>query len=411
MINHKHKEFSSMDSAKTPSKLSRIKTTVRRRPVILLIAIISIGVITLIFSQAATIINNIQLSLSSCSTTNQCSGGAVSATDGIEFRGTAPPPPLTSQTPSTMAIYYGDPARVNNANGNLTTASDIFRAYNMVIFGEGIEQTSHAYHTNTRTIMQNISANTDSYGYVDACVENPQSSLYRCSNFSLTEMRSRIDRWKSMGAKGIFLDQAGCEYMVTRDRLNSLVDYIHSVDMSAFVNVWNVPEAFEPGLISSPYPNRPNCNPNRLPTRLNANDYVLLESWAVVLSDWSENWSVDRDSMKRRGEQMVRYKNQYGTKVATVNTIGYSNPPFSQAQLNYVWWSTLVYGFDAMAWGETWVFSSDTNALPYRTRPNPTNLGNKILPITFTTSGNFIRRTTTTGTIQLDTSAHTGTFY
>lgn len=317
---------------------------------------------------------------------------------------------LANGFPEKLAIYYGDPAAVNGSGGNTTQASGVFDDYDMVIFGEGIEQTTSPYHTTTQTIIQNIQAATRSYGYVDLCVENPNSSLYRCSNFTMAELQSRTDKWKAMGAQGIFLDQAGCDYVVDRARLNGIVDYIHNQGLSAFVNVWNQDDAFSPNSIPSPYTGYADCNPNHVSTHLGPNDYSLLESWAVILSDWSENWTVDPNMLMPRGDKALQYKNTYGTKFATVNTVGYSNPPFEQAKFDYVWWTTLLYGFDAMGWGETWVFSSDTNALPFHSRPDPGNIGDAIVPLSVTHTNPLHTRSTLGGYIQVDSTNHVGQF-
>src|SRR5688572_24150669 len=219
---------------------------------------------------------------------------------------------LPNGFPEKMAIYYGDPAAVNGSGGNTTLAADVFNDYDMVIFGEGIEQATHAYHATTQTIIQNTQATTRVYGYLDLCVQNPNSSLYRCSNFPMAELQSRTDKWKAMGAKGIFLDQAGCDYVVSRDRQNQIIDYIHAQGLSAFINVWNQDDAFKPGSLPSPYAGYPDCNPNNLTTRLGPNDYTLLESWAIILSDWSENWTVDPNMLYPRGDKALGYKRQYG---------------------------------------------------------------------------------------------------
>lgn len=317
---------------------------------------------------------------------------------------------LSDGYPEKMAIYYGDPAAVNGSMGNISQASDVFDDYDLVIFGEGIEQAASPYHNTTKAIIQNIQDTTRSYGYLDLCVENPNSSLYRCSNFTMAELQSRTDKWKEMGVKGIFLDQAGCDYVVSRSRLNGIVDYIHEQGLSAFVNVWNQDDAFSPDSIPSPYAGYPDCNPNREPTHLGPNDYSLLESWAVILSDWSENWPVDPNMLMPRGDKALQYKNTYGTKFATVNTVGYTNPPFEQAKFDYVWWTTVLYGFDAMAWGETWVYSADTNSLPFHPRPDPGPLGDAILPLSVTHDGSLHTRNTSAGYIEVDSTNHTGRF-
>jgi hypothetical protein len=69
-----------------------------------------------------------------------------------------------------------------------------------------------------------------------------------------------------------------------------------------------------------------------------------------------------------------------------------------------------VYGFDAVAWGETWIYSADTNALPFHPRPNPTNLGDEIHPLQVVHNGSLQQRATTRGMIQVDTTTHVGQY-
>jgi hypothetical protein len=111
-----------------------------------------------------------------------------------------------------------------------------------------------------------------------------------------------------------------------------------------------------------------------------------------------------------RGDKALQYKNTYGTKIATVNTVGYSNPPFEQAKFDYVWWTTFLYGFDSMAWGETWVFSSDTNALPFHPRPDPGNTGNALTPLSVSHNVPLHTRNTSGGYIQVNGTTHVGQF-
>jgi hypothetical protein len=317
---------------------------------------------------------------------------------------------LANGFPEKMAIYYGPPQQVNGSAGNTTSAAAVFDDYDLVVFAEGIEQVADPSHTPTQTIIGNIAATTRSYGYIDLCVQNPVSSLYRCRNWTLQQLKDRVDAWQAMGVAGIFLDQAGCDYVVSRQRQNDIVNYVHGKSLSAFINVWDQDHAFAPGSIPSPYPGYANCNPTNLPPALNSNDYSLLESWAVLLSDWTENY--DPNMVIPRANKALAYKATYGTKIATVNTIATGNPSFNQNQLNYVWWSTLLYGFDAMAWGETWVYSSDTNSLPFRTRPNPNSgsIGTAIMPITVAHNGDLHTRATSSNTIHLDTAGHSGAF-
>lgn len=306
--------------------------------------------------------------------------------------------------PEKLAIYYGRPELVNTANGDTTAAAAVFDDYDLVIFAEDMEQHDHVSHAAAAEIIGKLPVNgTRVYGYVDLCFANPGPSEYDCTGENQTELAARVDAWKLMGAKGIFLDQAGCDYGVDRQRQNDIVNYIHSEGLSAFINVWKQADAFSTNRADT------TCNPGSgaLTVALNGNDYTLLESWALVESEWSEKRSDIVPSLKDRAEAVLPYRAATGTKIAVTNTVAKANPAFDQRQLDYTWWSSVLYGFDAMSWGESWVYSSEHNQLPFRTRPNP-SLGDSSGPLNIQYNGDLHSRTTTAGTLLLDTNGHTG---
>jgi hypothetical protein len=305
--------------------------------------------------------------------------------------GGAPPVRL----PRQLAFYYGWPSLVNGAAGDIALATRTFLDYRLVVFGNGLDDPAHGDHERTRAIMANLRAGgTRVYGYVDLCALGGPF----CSNLSLPEIQARVDRWAAMGAAGIFLDQAGYDFAVSRERLNRTVSYIHARRLSAFVNPWDPDDVFSPAV-------HPTLNPTGATTRLGPADYCLHESFAVTLSTYQ-----DPAFLVAKSEKGLRWKRRYGTRMATVNTVAADNPPFDPAQLAYVWWTTLLYGFDAMAWGETAFFSAETSTLPLRARPAPTGLGESVLPLAVSHRGSVHRRATTTGTIQVNTATHLGQF-
>lgn len=304
---------------------------------------------------------------------------------------------LSNGFPEKLAFYYGKPSQVNGANGDTTLATQTFKDYDIVVFANEMDSPTHLEHAAAQTIIQNLQAyGTRSYGYVDLCWDG---GVY-CTGLPIEEIQAKTDRWAAMGVAGIFLDQVGYEYAVSRERLNAAVGYIHSQGLSAFVNVWNPDDVFSPEV-------HPTLNPNGTPTLLGPNDYSLHESFAVTLSQYQ-----DPAFLIEKAEKGLKWKKIYGTKMATVNTVAQSNPAFDQAQFDYVWWMTLLYGYDAMAWGETWVYSSDTNSLPFHPRPNPHNgdIGSAVDPLNVTHSGSIHRRSTSLGYVEVDTTTHQGKF-
>ena len=56
------------------------------------------------------------------------------------------------------------------------------------------------------------------YGYID---------LGRSQQLALDDIGARIQRWKSIGASGVFFDEAGADFGVDRRRQNAAVDAGH----------------------------------------------------------------------------------------------------------------------------------------------------------------------------------------
>jgi hypothetical protein len=97
------------------------------------------------------------------------------------------------KVPKYLAIYYGWPSLVQNSQGNLLTASYWFQQFDLIVFGDGIWNTSHGDHYNTITIISNLIANgNEVFGYVDLGVTT--------QNLSETQMRAAVDGWSAMGA-------------------------------------------------------------------------------------------------------------------------------------------------------------------------------------------------------------------
>jgi hypothetical protein len=298
-----------------------------------------------------------------------------------------------NRLPERLAFYYGQPSGANGAGGDTTLATQAFQGYDLVVLGDGLEETAHPDHERTQTIIGNLGATgTRVFGYIDLCVMGTT-----CTNLSTTDIQAKADRWRAMGVAGIFLDQAGYDYKVSRDRLNAAVDYLHARGLAAFVNAWAPDDIFSPTV-------NPALNPAGTATHLGPDDYALHESFAVELSQFD-----DPVTLAAKSDAELGWKRASGTKIAVVNTVGQGNG-FSQAQFEYVWWMALVYGFDAMAWGETWVYSADNNALPFHPRPMANSLGGQLDPLAVDHRSSVYRRQTTQGMIEVDTATHLGRY-
>lgn len=255
--------------------------------------------------------------------------------------------------PQKLAVYYGWPSAVNGANltaDPVEAAVAVFKDYDQVIFGAGIEDPSHGDHANTNSIINHPDmANTEVYGYIDATL-------------SLNAVQDKIDKWYVMGVKGIFLDQFGYDFGLTREKQRELIWCIHEkgTGLKAFVNAWNVDDVFGDDVHAT-------HNPNGLETRMGPNDLYMAESFAIINGAYDDS-DVDSNGIKDfqdKAAKMLAYRNQFGSKMVAVTTT--DNSAFDQAKADYSYLTAVINQLDSWGWGEEF-FSASNVQLPFRTR-------------------------------------------
>lgn len=296
---------------------------------------------------------------------------------------------MSNITPQKLAIYYGWPSAVNGSGGNVETAVNTYKVYDLLVFGQGLENESHPDHANTVSIINHADmANTSVFGYVDALLD-------------LDDIQEKIDLWASMGVKGIFVDQFGYDFGVSRSKQRTIIWSIHhsnsgntNTKLRAFVNGWNADDVFSSNV-------DPVYNPTGKDTRLNSNDWYLAESFAVMNGNYDDN-DLDENTVKDwqdKAIKLVNYRNQRGTKIAAISTT--NSDPFDQAKADYSYYASVLNEFDAWGWGEEF-FSASSASLPFRDRA-------PIIGTYFTgnisSTGGVLERQTNVG-IHLNTNTH-----
>jgi len=270
------------------------------------------------------------------------------------------PPRLT---PARLAIYYGYPSLVNGASGSVDRAVAAFAAYEVIVLGDGLEfpdvnprrlpaGPGAVEHRRTKSIIEGLRARSHSvriYGYID---------LGNSQKLSIGEMQNRATLWAAIGATGIFLDEAGYDYGVTRERQNAIIDFAHSLGLSVFVNAFNPDDVFSAAAV--PLNGVGGGNPAGVPSRLGANDAFLLESFQVRLGE-IDNWST----WSARTAAAVKYREGFRSKVFAVTTTTTNTERAARELYAYAWWSAAVWGLDGFGWGEP-DFSGVTSKLPPR---------------------------------------------
>jgi len=279
--------------------------------------------------------------------------------------------------PQRLAIYYGYPSLVNGAAGNLAAAVASFSGFDVVVLGDGLEHPAHPDHANTAQIIGQLSGlGVQVYGYIDMGVLT--------QNLSLATAQQYVDEWAAMGVAGIFWDDAGFDYGVTRARQVALIDYTHNQGLKAFVNAWVPDDVF--------------ATVDLVPTPLAIGDWYLAESHPVA-----DGQLVDLDAWWSKSTALASYRDQTGVKIAAIATgadgpLGWANAPTYRQSL----WAAYLFAWDAfgftnVAYSSSGVASNRLRALPrVATQIGTTHTG---VP-TMTGAGSF-ERTTDIGTIKV----------
>jgi len=218
--------------------------------------------------------------------------------------------------PEDLLIYYGWPNSFNydyNAWTNEWVAQDMAR-YDMIVFGAGLEDPGHGGYADTAVIIARIAAinpGVQMYGYVTA-------------NQPLVDFKTQVDQWEALQIDGIFMDECGYDYGLTRSDFNSRINYVHGQTVShlCFCNAWNFDHilgtANDPGYPNSTY------NQSLTASNLTANDWVLLESLAVNTASYTgagQNGHEDRDQWALRIGKATLLRSTYGINLAAGSVI------------------------------------------------------------------------------------------
>ena len=260
-----------------------------------------------------------------------------------------------------LLIYYAWPSAINGS-ATLEAAADEFSKYRYVVLGGALVEDGHGDQANTREIidkMKQESPKTKVFGYVDIGVTNGGS------NFGVAEMKERIDKWVDLGATGIFLDNFGFDFGVSRKRQNKIVRYVHKQSsLPVIANAWKPEDVFEP--------HRDEPDGELLESKLTRKDFYLSESFWVSEGEYAMPGDV-----AAKAEKLKDYQAKTKFQILSVTTNS-NTRDFDKEKFNFAWCAAYLDGHAAMGWGE-YQFSATTELTPsgestngyapYRRRP------------------------------------------
>lgn len=267
--------------------------------------------------------------------------------------------------PLDLLIYYGYPNSFNSGtNGwNNELVSQDMAKYGLVVLGDGVQDPGHADYSNTSVIIPRIkelNPRTKIFGYVS-------------SNQDIASFESASDQWNTLAVDGIFLDESGYDFGISRDDQNTRYDYVHDLTNSnlCFVNAWNTDHIL--GTTNDPsFPNT-TYNSEEKESNLTENDWVLLESWPINTSAYSGNNGYESASdWYTRGQKFVNLRVDYHINFASANIINNDNAN-GQDLADFAFISSLMYALEAYGTSDTSYGAGAT--VDFWARPDVSGIG------------------------------------
>jgi len=198
--------------------------------------------------------------------------------------------------PKRILFYYGYPSLFNGSESP-GEAAQLFSQYDVVVLGAGLERPEHPDHGVTVWIISQAKG-VAFYGYVT--LAQP-----------LSEVERRIRMWASMGVKGVFLDEAGMDFLVPRLHITpgearrhqrAAVEYAHSLGLRVALNSWM------PGDLLDPAGGEPGLN-------LSPSDSLLVESLGL-------DYGKASPELERHAEAWLRARNKTAAQIWCLTTTG-----------------------------------------------------------------------------------------
>jgi hypothetical protein len=199
------------------------------------------------------------------------------------------------------------------------------------------------------------------YGYVSA-------------NQTIGNFQTKVNEWDTLAVQGIFIDEAGYDYGVTRDGLNACIMHIRSKTNAklCFVNSWNMDHIV--GVVNDvSYPNS-TYNPELHASLLDSRDTYMLESFVVNTAAYSgnNNYATQSDFIAR-GNKAVSLSNQFGVSLAALNVINNDNAAGQQLS-NFSYNAAVMYGLELSGTSDT-SYAASSAAVKFWNRPGKRHIG------------------------------------
>lgn len=210
-------------------------------------------------------------------------GGATGAGSGGSTTPAAATVKLPNPNkPASLLCYYGYPIAYRNLWSQQLVIDQI-GSFDHYIVGDQYQDPAHEVYADTVAICKGVrKLGTKVWGYVPIGVNT--------ENLSLATIRTRIQQWVAIGVDGIFLDEFGFDYLVTRQRQNDIIAICREYKLPYVANAWFFSDVFCDNASQLPAAWAANDerrtwfatgNPTNLKLDMQEGDWFMLENYGV----------------------------------------------------------------------------------------------------------------------------------
>lgn len=231
-------------------------------------------------------------------------------------------------TITSLFVYYGYPIALNGLY-NVDAVIAAISKYDIWVCGDTYQHPTQEVYASTVQIIKGVRAKgTKVYGYVPM-------------GFSQTNAQKieGIDQWHDIGVDGIFLDEYGFDYQVTRAQQIVIVDYAHSRGLPICANAFIFEDAVCDNINELVFPsndfryqNFAAMNPNNLPSPHKSGDSYLIENFVYNYLGPANKFDVQErnDLIAKRNKKLKTPMLIWGLAVFPERTDAYGTIDFSK---------------------------------------------------------------------------------
>ncbi|GAB3518109.1 hypothetical protein [Emticicia fontis] len=234
----------------------------------------------------------------------------------------------TIKTPERLAIVYSWTDVINGANGDVNrVVSEVYKNFDVIVFGDNLWKTSHLDYQKTKEVIAQLkAAGKKVFLYLDASTT--------IQNLSEAKLKEAINGISAIGVYGVFADDMGSDFKVSRARQNFIIDYAHTKGLSVFVNAWNLDDILSGNDV-----------------KINNNDYILLESFGYGHGAYRS--LAETISRGQKAKEFQKNRNFKIAAIATEDPAKISANSNTTAPFMHAYYASIIYNLDAFGFTDT----------------------------------------------------------